>query len=158
LKRSWSVDVENGLSWAIRTSAAQVMCKRRAIVKLAVWLSITKSRESTRPRCVQVECGTPLESSQGELQFFFRPHPDWRFEQEVMSCQSPRSLNRDNFKTPTWESRDKKPFGCGPLWSGAKYTIWGKVVASFEFKLWSIKRVQSCPWFVLTPRVLQNVI
>jgi hypothetical protein len=21
---------------------------------------------------------------------------------------------RDNFRTPTWESQDKKPFGCGP--------------------------------------------
>ncbi len=29
-----------------------------------------------------------------------------------MSFQSPRSPNRDNFGTPPWESRDKKPFGC----------------------------------------------
>jgi hypothetical protein len=31
-----------------------------------------------------------------------------------MNYQSPRNPNRDSFKTPTWESRDKKPFGCGP--------------------------------------------
>jgi hypothetical protein len=30
LKRSWSVDVQNGLAWAIWTSEAQVMGKRRA--------------------------------------------------------------------------------------------------------------------------------
>jgi hypothetical protein len=30
-----------------------------------------------------------------------------------MNAQSPRSPNRDNFKTPLWESRDKKPFGRG---------------------------------------------
>jgi hypothetical protein len=30
LKRSWSVDVRNGLAWAIWTSAAQVMVERRA--------------------------------------------------------------------------------------------------------------------------------
>jgi hypothetical protein len=30
LKRSWSVDVKNGLAWAIRISTTQVMCKRRA--------------------------------------------------------------------------------------------------------------------------------
>jgi hypothetical protein len=30
LKRSQSVDVENGLAWAIQTSVAQVMIKRRA--------------------------------------------------------------------------------------------------------------------------------
>jgi hypothetical protein len=32
------------------------------------------------------------------------------------------------------------------LWRGTKYTIWGKVVASFEFGLWWVKWVQSCPW------------
>jgi hypothetical protein len=30
-----------------------------------------------------------------------------------MTSQSPGSPNRDNFGTPLWESRDKKPFGCG---------------------------------------------
>jgi hypothetical protein len=30
LESSWSVGVENGLAWAIRTSAAQVMVERRA--------------------------------------------------------------------------------------------------------------------------------
>jgi hypothetical protein len=29
-----------------------------------------------------------------------------------MTLQSGRSLNRDNFKTPPWESQDKKPFRC----------------------------------------------
>jgi hypothetical protein len=44
-----------------------------------------------------------------------------------------------------------------PPWSGANYIIWGKVVASPESRPWWIKWVQSCPWLVLTPRVLQNV-
>jgi hypothetical protein len=86
--------------------------KERPEVELAVWLPTIKSRESTRPRCVQVECNTPLESSQGELQVFFRPHPNWRSEQEVMNAQSLESLNRDSFGTPLWESREKVPFGC----------------------------------------------
>jgi len=30
LERSWSVDVQNGLTWAIWTSVTQVMVKRRA--------------------------------------------------------------------------------------------------------------------------------
>jgi hypothetical protein len=30
-----------------------------------------------------------------------------------MNAQSPRSLNRDNFGTPLWESQDKEPFGRG---------------------------------------------
>jgi hypothetical protein len=71
-----------------------------------------KGRESTWPRCVQVECNTPLQSSQGELQVCFRPHPNRRFEQGVMSCQSLESPNWDNFGTPPWESWEKVPFGC----------------------------------------------
>jgi hypothetical protein len=71
------------------------------------WKPTTKSRESTQPRCVQVECNTPLESSQGELQVCFRPHPNRRFEQGVMNSQSPKSPNRDNFGTPPWSPRRK---------------------------------------------------
>jgi len=81
-------------------------------VKLAVWLPTTKSRESTRSRCVQVKCNTPLESSQGELQLCFRPRPNLRSERKVMNAQSPGSPNRDSFGTPLWESREKVPFGC----------------------------------------------
>jgi hypothetical protein len=35
LERSWSVDVENGLAWAIQMSAAQVMCERRVESQIA---------------------------------------------------------------------------------------------------------------------------
>jgi hypothetical protein len=73
-------------------------------VKLAVWLSTTKGRELTRPRCVQMECDTPLERSWRELQDCFKPHPNLRSEPGVMSSQSPGSPNRDNFGTPPWES------------------------------------------------------
>jgi hypothetical protein len=81
-------------------------------VKLAVWLLTIKSQESIRPQCVQVNCDTPLESSQGELQVCSRPHPNRRSEKKIMSSQNLGSSNRDNFGTPPWESRDKKPFGC----------------------------------------------
>ncbi len=53
-------------------------------IKLAVWLPITKSWESTRPWCVQVECDTKLESSWGELQVCFQPHSNRRSELGVM--------------------------------------------------------------------------
>jgi len=81
-------------------------------VKLAVWLPTSKSRESTRFRCVQVKCDTPFKSSQRELQLWFRPRPDLSLGWGVMSAQSPGSPNRDNFETPLWESREKEPFGC----------------------------------------------
>jgi len=53
-----------------------------------------------------------LKSSQRNIQDFFRPHPNQRFEQEVIDTQSPGSPNRDSFRTPPWESREKEPFGC----------------------------------------------
>jgi hypothetical protein len=81
-------------------------------VKLAIWLPTTESLEWTRSRHALGECNTALESSWQELRLWFRPHPDRRLGREVMTIQSPGSPNRDNFETPLWESRDKKPFGC----------------------------------------------
>jgi hypothetical protein len=73
-------------------------------VKLAIWLLTIKSQESTQSRCVQVECDTPLERSQGELQLWLRPRPDPSSRREVVNAQSPESPNRDSFGTPLWES------------------------------------------------------
>ncbi len=90
LERSWSVDVQNDSCEAILDICnTSLWLKERLGVKLTVWLPTTKNQESTQPRCVQVECNTLLEISQGELQVCFTPHPDRRFEQEVTSCQSP---------------------------------------------------------------------
>jgi hypothetical protein len=71
--------------------------KERPGVKLVVWLPTTKSRESTRPQCVQVECDTPLEISWRQLQLCLRLHPNWRFEQRVIVPQSCGNLKRDSF-------------------------------------------------------------
>jgi len=106
LERSWNIDVENGLTWAIRNLQHKLWSKEGSRVKLAIWLPTTKSRESTQPWCVQVECNTLLESSWGELQVRFKPCPNQRSESGVMSSQSPESPIRDSFETPPWESRD----------------------------------------------------
>jgi hypothetical protein len=82
-------------------------------VKLSVWLLTTKSWESTSSRHLQKECNMTLESSQGELQLWFRPHSNRRSEPGDMSAQSPGSPIRDSFGTPHWESWEKVPFGCG---------------------------------------------
>jgi hypothetical protein len=81
-------------------------------VKLAVWLSTTKSQESTRFRRLKKKFYMALESSQIELQDCFKPHPNWKSEREVMDAQSPESPTRDSFGTPLWESREKVSFGC----------------------------------------------
>jgi hypothetical protein len=56
--------------------------------KLVVWLPITKIWESTRPRCVQVKCDIPLESSWRELQVCFKLHPNRRSEQKIITSQN----------------------------------------------------------------------
>ncbi len=87
---------------------------RESRVKLAIRLPTTKSRESTWFPCVQATCDIPLESSRRGLQLCFRPRCDQSSAQEVMRPQSRGSPNWCNSGTPAWESRDKKPFGCGP--------------------------------------------
>jgi hypothetical protein len=54
-----------------------------------------------------------LESSQRELEDWFRARPNRRLGQEVMMAQSFGSLKRDSFGTPLWESWDKEPLGLG---------------------------------------------
>jgi hypothetical protein len=73
---------------------------------------------------------TLLESSQGQLQVYFKPHFNWRFEQKVMTSQSFESPNRDNFGTPPWKSRDKKPFECGCRKEAQNILYEGKVELS----------------------------
>jgi len=106
LERLWSVDVKNGLAWAIWTSASQVMVKRRAESQTDSLIPDHKSRESTWSRCVQMECDTPLESSWEELQVCFSLHPNSRSELGFMSSQSPGSPNWDSFGAPPWESQE----------------------------------------------------
>jgi len=94
-------------------------------VKVPLWLPTTKSRESPWFIYVQVACHISLEISWQGLQFWFISHLDRRFEKEVMGLQNRGSPNFKNFKSPTWESRDKMTFGCWPhgqaqriLWEG----------------------------------------
>jgi hypothetical protein len=83
-------------------------------VKVAIWFPTTKSWELAQFPCAQVTCEIPLESSRRRLQLCFRLHCNRRSAQEVMRPQSRENPSCCNFGTPTWDSRDKKPFGCGP--------------------------------------------
>jgi len=55
-----------------------------------------------------------LERSQQGLQVWLKPRPDPRLWREVMAIQSRGTPTLDSFRTPTWESREKQPFGCSP--------------------------------------------
>jgi hypothetical protein len=112
LESSWSVDVENGLVEPFRHPEHKLWMKEGSGVKLPVWLPTTKrSGIDPTPMCA-LECNTLLESSWGDLQVCFRPHPNWRSKQGVMNSQSAGNPNRDNFRNPPWESREKMPFKC----------------------------------------------
>jgi len=63
---------------------------------------------------------------------------------------------RDNFGTPTWESREKEPFGCSPR-NVAHRILYGG-------RWWlppspgrGVSCGPKCPWLVPTPRVSRNV-
>jgi hypothetical protein len=62
--------------WPFGHLQPKLWAKEGPGVKLAVWLPITKSRESTSSRCRLEECDTALESSWRELQLWFRTRPD----------------------------------------------------------------------------------
>jgi hypothetical protein len=130
--------------------------KERSGVKLAIWLSTTKSQESTWPWCVQMECDTLLESPQRELQVCFRPHPNLRSEQRIMNSQSFGSPKLGQFRDSSLGVPRQNAIRMWVLRSNAENTMWGKVVASPEFRPWWVLRVQSCPWLILAPKVLQN--
>jgi hypothetical protein len=120
-------------------------------VKLPVWLPTTKSQESTSSRRRLEECDMALESSRRKLQLWFRTRPDLSSGRRDMAVQSPRTLTRDSFGTPTWESWEKRPFGCS-LGGELQRILYGG-------RWWlppSLGRGESsspkCPWFVPTPK------
>jgi hypothetical protein len=84
--------------------------KQRSRIKLTIWFPTTKSQKSIWFPCVQVACNTLLKSAWRGLQLRFKPHPDRRFVKKVIVLQS---FNLSSFETPTWESRDKRPFEWG---------------------------------------------
>jgi hypothetical protein len=127
---------------------------------LVVWLPTTKSQESTPFLCVQMACDISmtcdilLESSQWGLQLHFRLHLNQRSARKVMAPQSRKSFNLGNFGTPTWESRDKKSFGCGPVERCRLY--YKREGGGFPQVQAVVSLMCPCyPWFILAPKVLQ---
>jgi hypothetical protein len=125
--------------------------KERPRVKLAVWLPTIKSQESTRFRCVQVKCDTPLKSSQRELQLWFRPCPDPSLGRGVMSVQSPE-IQTGQFRDSILGVPGKRAIWMQVRRKATENTIWGKVVASLESRPWWVKWVQGRLWLVPTPK------
>jgi hypothetical protein len=139
LERSQSVNVENGLTWAIQTSIAQIMTKRRAESQTGNW---TPDREKSgidpAPGCaegVQQTVGKLLRRATSLLETSFQSEV-WvgsydlpKFREFKLGQSSDSSVGVPGIKAIWMRVR----------WSNAKNTIWGKVVASPEFGPWWIQ-------------------
>jgi hypothetical protein len=103
---------------AIWTSAAQVMGKRRA--ESQTWQFDSRPLNVGNRPLPDLRIKSTIccwERSRRGLQVWFRPRRNQTSQSGVMSSQSPGTPTgqcRDNFETPTWESREKEPFGCSP--------------------------------------------
>jgi hypothetical protein len=111
-------------------------------VKLAIWLTTTKSQESTQFTYLQMMCNIPLESSQQKLQLCFRIHLNWRFTCKVMGSKVMGVPTWAISRLPLGNPGTKNHLNVGPIIT--KYTIKEKVVAS----------PKSRPWWVLCVHVV----
>jgi hypothetical protein len=141
LERSWSVDIKNGLALVIWTSIAQVMGKRRAGNRSLPDLQI----ESAIRRWKDLDEGYKFGSDLVAI----RPG-SWELWPPKVPGLHPRQF-RDNFRTPTWESREKEPFGCS-LGGVAQRILYGG-------RWWlppspgrGVSRGPKCLWLVPTPK------
>jgi hypothetical protein len=137
--------------WSFGHLQPKLWAKEGSGVKLAIWLPTTKSRESTPSERLQMECDGAWESSQGELQLWFRPHSNRRLEPGVVNVQSPGSPTRDSFGTPPWESRENVPFECSSRGELQRILYGGRwwlppSSGCGEFC------VSKCPWLIPTPK------
>jgi len=92
-----------------------------------------------------------LETSQQELQLWFRLRPDLILGRGATNVQSPGIPTRNNFGTPTWESGEKEPFGCS-LGRELQSILYGGRCRLPPSPGRGESRVSKCPWFVPTPK------
>jgi hypothetical protein len=102
--------------WSFGHLQPKLWAKEGPGVKLAVWLLTIKSRESTFSRHPIWEYDMALERSRQGLQLWFIFRRDRTLQSELWAPKVPGlqpGQFRDNFETPTWESQEFVPFGCG---------------------------------------------
>jgi hypothetical protein len=129
----------------------KLWAKEGSGVKLAVWLPLTKSRESTSSRRPLTECDMALESSWGELQLWLRPCSNRILQSGDMNYQNPGTPTQDSFGTPPWESREKEPFGCS-LGRELQSILYGGRWWLPPSPGCGESSVSKCPWLVPTPK------
>jgi hypothetical protein len=152
-----NLDVENGLTWAIWTSAAQVMTERKVGSQIGNLTSDHK-KLGIDPTLVftggvwhiveklLTRATTLLQTSlQSEVcTGSYEPSKSW--ESQLLE-----------FRDSHLGVLRQKVIWMWPPWRVVEYIIWGKVVAPPESGPWWVLWIQSRPWLVLAPRVLQKV-
>jgi hypothetical protein len=137
--------------WSFGHLQPKLWAKEGPGVKLTIWLSTTKIRESTRSQRALEECNAALESFWRGLQVWFRPRPNWRLGWEAMMSQSPESPKSGQFRDSTLGVLGKSAIRMQVQRRGTKNTIGRMVVAPPEFGSWCVMWVQVSPWLVPTP-------
>jgi hypothetical protein len=141
--------------WPFEHLQPKLWAKEGPGAKLVVWFPTTKSRESTSSRHLNWECDTALESSQRELQLWFRTRPDPSLGRGAVAVQSPGTPTRDSFGTPFRESQQNVPFECS-LCSETHKILYG---GSWWLPLspgHGESCVSKCLWQVPTPKGVSN--
>jgi len=140
--------------WPFGHLSPTLWAKEGSGVKLAVWLPTTKSWESTSSRRPNWKCNTCWKDLDEGYNFgsdlvAIRPGSRELWAPKVPGLHPGQF--RDNFGTPTWESREKEPFGCNL--SGASQSI------LYGGRWWlppspgrGVSCGPKCPWLVPTPK------
>jgi hypothetical protein len=134
--------------WSFGHLQPKLWAKEKPGVKLAVWLSTTKSQESTYSWRALRECDMALENSLWGLQVCFRPCPGGARSYEVPKSQESKL---GQFRDSTLGVPRKKAIRMPLPWVNAENTIGSMVMASLEPGPWCVMWVQVSPWLVLTP-------
>jgi len=142
LERPWSVDVKNGLAWAIWTFVARIMVERRAGSQIGnLTPNHKKSGIDPIPACangVQCTVGKLLKRATSLLQ------TSSQSEVWAGSYELPKSRKS---KPGQFQDSSLGVLGIKAIWmrvqqSNAENTISGKVVVSPESGLWWVKWVR----------------
>jgi len=122
-------------------------------IKLAIWLSTIKSRESTR--FLHVQCDIPLKSFQRGLQILLQT------SSQLEVCTQNYGARKSRESQP-WRFRDshlgvarQKTIWMWASWRGAEYTIRGEGGGFPQVRAVVSLMCPCCLWLVLAPKVLQ---
>jgi len=140
--------------WPFGHLSPKLCAKEGPGVKLPVWLPTAKSQESTSSRPPNGECDTSLKISQQGYKFGLDLVTIRPGSRELWALKVPRlhlGQFRDNFGTPTWESREKKPFGCSLRGASQRILYGGRWWLSPSPGR-GVSYGPKCPWLVPTPK------